>query len=103
LGGRNERTNLEVVRGICATLDQLNPNGRPHDRHITYVTDRPGHDHRYAIDASKLEHELGWYAQETLATGLTKTVKWYRDNEWWWRPLRESVYAGERIGLVNVA
>ena len=102
VGGRNERTNLEVVRGICAALDQLDPVGAPHDRLISYVTDRPGHDHRYAIDATKLENELGWRAEETFATGLAKTVQWYLDNNWWWSPLRQKVYAGERIGLVNV-
>jgi len=103
VGGRNERTNLAVVQGICAALDQLNPDGAPHDRHITYVTDRPGHDHRYAIDASKLERELGWKAEETFTTGLAKTVEWYLENKWWWSPLRQKVYAGERIGLVKVA
>jgi dTDP-glucose 4,6-dehydratase len=102
VGGQNERTNLQVVQGICTALDELSPNGRPHDRHITYVTDRPGHDHRYAIDASKLEHELGWRAEETFTSGLATTVKWYLANEWWWSPLREKVYAGERIGLVKV-
>jgi dTDP-glucose 4,6-dehydratase len=102
VGGRNERTNLEVVQGICAALDELSPDGRPHDQHITYVTDRPGHDHRYAIDASKLERELGWRAEETFTSGLAKTVQWYLDSEWWWSPLREKVYGGERIGLVKV-
>jgi dTDP-glucose 4,6-dehydratase len=103
VGGRNERTNLEVVRGICTALDRLNPDGGPHDRHITYVTDRPGHDHRYAIDATKLERELAWKAEETFTTGLAKTVQWYLENEWWWSPLRSKVYGGERIGLVKVA
>ena len=102
VGGRNERTNLEVVKSICDALDRFNPDGAPHDRHIAYVTDRPGHDHRYAIDATKLERELGWKAQETFATGLSKTVQWYLDNEWWWSPLRNRVYGGERIGLVKV-
>jgi dTDP-glucose 4,6-dehydratase len=102
VGGRNERTNLQVVQDICEALDELNPSGRLHDRHITYVTDRPGHDHRYAIDAGQLERELGWRAEETFATGLVKTVRWYLDNEWWWSPLRKKVYAGERIGLVGV-
>jgi dTDP-glucose 4,6-dehydratase len=101
VGGRNERTNLQVVKDICRVLDELNPNGRPHDRLITYVIDRPGHDHRYAIDASKLERELGWRAEETFSSGLGKTVQWYLDNEWWWSPLRKKVYGGERIGLVN--
>jgi dTDP-glucose 4,6-dehydratase len=102
IGGHNERTNLEVVQAICSALDKVNPEGRPHDQLITYVTDRPGHDHRYAIDATKLECDLDWKAEETFATGLTKTVRWYLDNEWWWSPLRQKVYAGERIGLVNV-
>jgi len=101
VGGRNERTNLEVVKGICSALDQFSPDGVPHTRHITFVTDRPGHDHRYAIDATKLERELGWRAEETFATGLAKTVRWYLENEWWWSPLRKKVYAGERIGLIN--
>jgi len=101
VGGRNERTNLEVVKGICSALDKLKPEGTPHDQLITYVTDRPGHDHRYAIDATKLERELGWKAEETFATGLAKTVQWYLENEWWWSPLRKKVYAGERIGLIK--
>jgi dTDP-glucose 4,6-dehydratase len=101
VGGRNERTNLQVVKGICSALDQLNPDGVPHARHITFVTDRPGHDHRYAIDATKLERELGWKAEETFATGLSKTVRWYLGNRWWWSPLRHGVYGGERIGLIN--
>jgi dTDP-glucose 4,6-dehydratase len=101
VGGRNERTNLEVVRAICGTLDKLRPSGWPHERHIRYVTDRPGHDHRYAIDAGKLERELGWKAEETFTTGLEKTVQWYLENDWWWTPLRKSVYAGERIGLIS--
>jgi dTDP-glucose 4,6-dehydratase len=102
VGGRNERTNLEVVKGICSALDQLNPDGVPHARYITFVTDRPGHDHRYAIDATKLERELGWRAKETFATGLSKTVRWYLENRCWWSPLRNGVYGGERIGLVDV-
>jgi dTDP-glucose 4,6-dehydratase len=100
VGGRNERTNLQVVQGICAALDKLCPNEAPHDRHIAFVTDRPGHDLRYAIDATKLEKELGWRAQETFMSGLAKTVQWYLDNEWWWSALRKKVYAGERIGLI---
>jgi dTDP-glucose 4,6-dehydratase len=101
VGGRNERTNLQVVQDICTALDELRPGGGSHRRYITYVTDRPGHDHRYAIDASKLERELGWRAEETFASGLSKTVQWYLDNDWWWSPLREKVYAGERIGLLK--
>jgi dTDP-glucose 4,6-dehydratase len=99
IGGRNERTNIAVVRAICALLDGLKPEGAPHERLITFVADRPGHDQRYAIDAGKLEGELGWRARESFDTGLAKTVRWYLDNDWWWRPLRERVYGGERLGL----
>ena len=98
VGGRNERRNIDVVRTICAILDRLRPRRGPHDALIAFVADRPGHDLRYAIDATKLERELGWRAQETFETGIEKTVRWYLDNEWWWRPLREKVYAGERLG-----
>lgn len=102
VGGRNERTNLEVVHAICDTLDALRPAGAPHRQLIEFVTDRPGHDKRYAIDANKLESELGWQAEETFDTGLRKTIEWYLANEDWWRPLREGVYRGERLGLVKV-
>jgi dTDP-glucose 4,6-dehydratase len=99
VGGRNERTNLQVVEAICDVLDQLRPNpGQSRRDLITFVADRPGHDARYAIDATKLENELGWRAQETFETGLRKTIQWYLDNEAWWRPLRER-YAGQRLGL----
>jgi dTDP-glucose 4,6-dehydratase len=101
VGGRNERRNIDVVRRICAILDRLRPIGRPHEELITFVTDRPGHDLRYAIDASKLERDLGWRALETFDSGIEKTVRWYLENEWWWRPLRDKVYAGERLGVVH--
>jgi len=99
VGGRNVRKNIEVVRRICAIVDALRPQQAPHDRLITFVADRPGHDHRYAIDATRLEIELGWKARETFDTGIRKTVEWYLDNEAWWRPLRDGVYVGERLGL----
>ncbi|WP_106795265.1 dTDP-glucose 4,6-dehydratase [Rhizobium sp. H4] len=99
VGGRNERRNIDVVHRICAILDGVYSDKAPHSRLITNVTDRPGHDARYAIDASKLESELGWKAQETFETGIEKTVRWYLNNEWWWRPLRETVYSGERLGV----
>lgn len=103
VGGRNERTNLEVVHAICDALDQLRPSGTPRRRLVSFVTDRPGHDHRYAIDATKLERELGWRAQEDFNSGLLKTITWYLDNPAWWEPLRKGVYGGERLGLIKSA
>ncbi|NLH79307.1 MAG: dTDP-glucose 4,6-dehydratase [Phyllobacteriaceae bacterium] len=103
VGGRNERRNIDVVRTICAILDRLAPAPRPHAELVTFVTDRPGHDARYAIDATKLETELGWRARETFETGIEKTVAWYLANEDWWRPLRDGVYAGERLGVLKEA
>lgn len=101
VGGRNERKNIDVVKRICAIMDRLRPQNAPHDKLITYVTDRPGHDHRYAIDATKLEDELGWKALENFDSGIEKTVRWYLDNEIWWRPLRGEVYTGERLGVLK--
>eukprot|EP01037_Dinobryon_pediforme_P025850 gene25850-28156_t len=100
VGGRNERRNIDVVRAICTLLDRLAPKSVPHAELITHVADRPGHDARYAIDAGKLERELGWRAEETFETGIEKTVAWYLANESWWRPLRDRVYAGERLGVL---
>jgi dTDP-glucose 4,6-dehydratase len=98
VGGRNERRNIDVVKQICQCLDELRSSSRRHDRFISYVTDRPGHDQRYAIDASKLETDLGWRATETFETGIKKTVRWYIERPDWWKPLREK-YRGERLGL----
>jgi dTDP-glucose 4,6-dehydratase len=103
VGGRNERSNLQVVQAICDELDRIVPAGSPRRNLIRFVADRPGHDHRYAIDAHKLESELGWQASEDFESGLRKTIKWYLDNESWWKPLREGVYSGERLGLSNPA
>ena len=103
VGGRNERRNIDVVKRVCAIMDDLRPAARPHGQLITYVTDRPGHDARYAIDATKLETELGWKALENFDTGIEKTVRWYLDNEWWWQPLRDDVYKGERLGVLKKA
>ena len=100
VGGRNEQTNLAVVERICELMDVEHPEGAPHRRLISYVTDRPGHDRRYAIDASRLERELGWAAQENFASGIEKTVRWYLSNRAWWEPLQASVYQGERLGLL---
>ena len=94
-------TTLEVVRAICALMDELAPNpavGR-HESLITFVSDRPGHDLRYAIDASKIRRDLGWEPQETFATGLAKTVRWYLDNRPWWERIRSGLYRGERLGV----
>lgn len=102
VGGHNERTNLDVVKTICKIMDDLRPraNGVSHDSLITYVSDRPGHDLRYAIDPSKLMNELGWRPKENFETGIRKTVQWYLDNEWWWKPIHEKRYSGQRLGQV---
>ena len=99
VGGNNERTNIEIVRKICAALDRLAPrsNGASYEGLITFVADRPGHDQRYAIDATKIRTELGWIPQDNFETGLEKTIRWYLDNKWWWEPLRTA--AGQRLGL----
>ncbi|RYG35247.1 MAG: dTDP-glucose 4,6-dehydratase [Burkholderiales bacterium] len=99
VGGRNERTNLDVVQHVCELLDRYAPADASHRDLITFVTDRPGHDHRYAIDATKLETELGWRAQENFETGIDRTVRWYLDNDWWWRPLRAAGHGKARLGL----
>ncbi len=102
VGGRNERTNLEVVETICRILDELRPKaaGRYADQ-ITFVADRPGHDQRYAIDADKLRRELGWEPEEDFDSGIRRTVAWYLENDWWWRPIREKKYSGQRLGGVK--
>lgn len=103
VGGRNERTNLQVVEAICDLLDELAPQaGLARRSLITFVADRPGHDRRYAIDATKLESELGWRAQEDFESGLRRTVHWYLENKAWWLPLRER-YDGQRLGLEVVS
>jgi len=100
VGGRNERTNLHVVQTICDLLDELVPEmGRTRRDLITFVTDRPGHDRRYAIDASKLERELGWRAQEDFESGIKKTVRWYIDQQPWWQTILERGYTARRVGL----
>ena len=101
IGARSERTNVQVVHTLCAALDRLHPEGAPHADLITPVRDRPGHDRRYAIDPSKIERELGWRPQVSFEEGLEATVRWYLDNEDWWRPPRSEVYGGERLGLLR--
>lgn len=100
VGGRNEQRNIDVVTRICELLDYFHPSKEPHSTLITYVTDRPGHDARYAIDATKLETELKWRAAENFDSGIEKTVRWYLENEWWWKPLRKD-YKGARLGLLE--
>ena len=98
VGGFNEKQNIEVVHTICGILDQLRPraDGKPYADQITSVADRPGHDKRYAIDATRIEQELGWRPKETFETGIEKTVRWYLDNEAWWRPIVEKGAAQRR-------
>jgi dTDP-glucose 4,6-dehydratase len=100
VGGRNEQTNLSVVEHICDLLDRVRPSGLTSRRQlISFVKDRPGHDRRYAIDASKLERELGWTAEETFETGIEKTVRWYVDQQPWWRAILKRGYGTNRVGL----
>lgn len=101
VGGNNEWTNIDVVKAVCALLDELAPNPAigKHEHLISFVHDRPGHDLRYAIDASRIKRELGWRPRDTMTTGLRKTVQWYLDNRPWWERIRSGVYRGERLGV----
>ncbi len=101
IGGNNEWTNIDVVKAVCALLDELAPDPAigQHERLISFVHDRPGHDLRYAIDASRIKRELGWRPRDTMTTGLRKTVQWYLDNRAWWERIRSGVYRGERLGV----
>ncbi|MES2145876.1 MAG: dTDP-glucose 4,6-dehydratase [Pseudomonadota bacterium] len=101
IGGENEATNIDLVRKICALLDALRPDGAPHDRLITHVTDRPGHDARYAIDPTRIRTELGWRPSVTLDQGLRRTVEWFLANEAWWRPLQARKGVGTRMGVAG--
>ena len=98
IGGEAERPNIELVRTVCRVMDDVRPQGAPHERLISFVADRPGHDKRYAIDCSKIGRDLGWRPRTAFEDGIAETVRWYLDNEAWWRPLRERG-AGERLGL----
>ncbi|GAA6202862.1 dTDP-glucose 4,6-dehydratase [Aquicoccus sp. SU-CL01552] len=100
IGGENERTNLELVQTLCAILDELRPKSAgSYADQITFVTDRPGHDARYAIDPSRIRAELGWRPSVTVEEGLRRTVQWYLDNEAWWRALQDRAGVGERLGV----
>ena len=103
IGGHNEKTNLEVVKTICMHLDNLMPDSPhvPHESLITYVTDRPGHDMRYAIDAGKIERELGWTPDETFESGIEKTIKWYLDNAEWCQNVLDGSYQRDRLGVIT--
>ncbi|QCZ92417.1 dTDP-glucose 4,6-dehydratase [Salinimonas iocasae] len=98
IGGHNEKQNIEVVRAICNILDELKPRESSYADQITYVEDRPGHDMRYAIDASKIEKELGWKPKESFESGIRKTVQWYMGNKAWWQSVQDGSYQGERLG-----
>ena len=104
IGGDGERTNIGIVTALCGLLDELVPNSpyRPHARLIEFVADRPGHDLRYAMDWRKLRDELGWQPRESVETGLRKTVAWYLDNRWWWEPIWQGRYHGDRLGTGSV-
>lgn len=101
VGGNAERKNIEVVRAICSILDTLQPHagGKVYAEQITYVTDRPGHDHRYAIDASKIRADLGWEPSVTFEEGIEQTVRWYLENQDWWQEILDGSYATQRLGV----
>lgn len=103
VGGRNERRNIDLVHTICKLMDELSPKKEPHENLISFVTDRPGHDQRYAIDASKIERTLGWRPSVTLDEGVRQTVQWYLENDWWRRAIRKKGFAGARLGLGDAA
>ncbi|MCX8508642.1 MAG: dTDP-glucose 4,6-dehydratase [Rhodobacteraceae bacterium] len=98
IGGENEATNLELVTKICAILDEKRPGNRPYSEQITFVTDRPGHDQRYAIDPTRISRELGWRPSVTLEEGLEKTIQWFLEHEGWWRALQDRDGVGKRLG-----
>jgi dTDP-glucose 4,6-dehydratase len=103
IGGNNEIKNIDVVQIVCAVLDEILPrdNGLVYSELIHYVTDRPGHDFRYAIDATKIEKELGWSPMESFETGVQKTIQWYLDNRTWWKSIQDNTYRQERLGVIQ--
>ena len=98
VGGEAEARNIDIVRAVCTLMDEMHPTGAPHDRLITFVTDRPGHDARYGIDPTRIRQELGWKPSVTLEEGLRRTVRWFLDNRGWWEPLLQRHGVGERLG-----
>jgi dTDP-glucose 4,6-dehydratase len=103
IGGNNEIKNIEIVKTICQKMDELAPRtGKAqYEDLITYVTDRPGHDFRYAIDASKIMDDLGWKPKASFTNGIDKTIRWYLDNEAWWKAIQDNTYQQERLGVVS--
>ncbi|HIB04839.1 MAG TPA: dTDP-glucose 4,6-dehydratase [Candidatus Marinimicrobia bacterium] len=103
IGGNNEIKNIDVIQIVCAVLDEILPrdNGLVYSELIHYVTDRPGHDFRYAIDATKIEKELGWSPMESFETGVRKTIQWYLDNRTWWKSIQDNTYRQERLGVIQ--
>ena len=101
IGGESERNNLDVVTTIAGLLDEMAPQRAPHQRFINFVEDRPGHDHRYAINPSKIKRELGWRPQMSFEQGLRQTVRWYLDNKTWWEPIVSKTYRLERLGTAS--
>ena len=103
IGGNNEIKNIDIVKTICQKMNELTPRtqGGNYEDLITYVTDRPGHDFRYAIDASKIRDDLDWKPKESFTTGIDKTIRWYLDNEAWWKAIQDNTYQQERLGVVS--
>ena len=103
IGGNNEIQNIDIVKIICEKMDEYSPRkqGGNYEELITYVTDRPGHDFRYAIDASKISNELGWQPKENFETGIEKTIRWYLENREWWQAIQDNTYQQERLGVVS--
>ena len=103
IGGNNEIQNIQIINTICSIMDELKPreNGETYSQLITYVKDRPGHDFRYAIDASKIKNDLNWVPKENFETGIKKTIHWYLENEQWWKDIQDNTYQQERLGAIN--
>jgi len=103
IGGNNEIQNIQIINTICSIMDKLKPreNGEKYSQLITYVKDRPGHDFRYAIDASKIKNDLNWVPKENFETGIKKTIHWYLENEQWWKDIQNNTYQQERLGAIN--